>query len=115
MSDFDLVGQVIIVTGAAGGIGSSITREMRICGVQPWFWQDAQKESLGAVEAELGDSPTLVVPTDITNPESVQNLIDSTVDAFGRLDVMINNVGGGSTHARTGRHALRRMGATDRF
>ena len=95
MSDFDLVDQVIIVTGAAGGIGSSISRECASAGATVVL-AGRTEESLRAVEAELGDSPTLVVPTDITNPESVQNLVDSTVDAFGRLDVMINNAGVGA-------------------
>jgi NAD(P)-dependent dehydrogenase (short-subunit alcohol dehydrogenase family) len=95
MSDYNLVDQVIIVTGAAGNIGSVISRECASAGATIVL-VDLAEASFKAVEAELGDCPSLVVPTDITNPESVQNMVATTVDTFGRADVIINNAGGGA-------------------
>ena len=95
MSDFNLAGKVIIVTGAAGGIGSAISSECAAAGATVVL-AGRTEAALKVMATELGDCPSLVVPTDITNPDSVQNLIDTTVDAFGRADVMINNVGGGA-------------------
>ena len=94
MSDFELVDQVIIVTGAAGGIGSEMCREFASAGAIVVL-AGRTEDTLNAIAAELGDARTLVVPTDVTDPESVQNLIDTTVDTFGRVDVMVNNAGAG--------------------
>jgi len=95
MSDFNLIDQVIIVTGAPGGIGSAMSREFASAGAT-MVLANLNEEPLKALQAELGDSPTLAVQADITDPESVQNLIDRTVDAFGRVDVIINNAGCGA-------------------
>lgn len=95
MADFELTDQVVIVTGAAGGIGRAISHELAQAGAMLAL-AGRTEATLEALAAELGDSPTRVVPTDITDPESVQHLVDSTVAAFGRLDVIINNAGGGS-------------------
>jgi NAD(P)-dependent dehydrogenase (short-subunit alcohol dehydrogenase family) len=46
-------------------------------------------------EAPQG-SQTLVIPTDVTNPEAVRHLFRKTQESFGRLDVLFNNAGTGS-------------------
>ena len=94
MSDFELVDQVMIVTGAAGGIGSEMCREFASAGATV-ILAGRTEESLEAVAAELGEAPSLVIRTDITQPDEVNDLIASTVDAFGRVDVIVNNAGGG--------------------
>jgi 3-oxoacyl-[acyl-carrier protein] reductase len=95
MSDFELADQVVIVTGAAGGIGEAISREFVAAGATVVL-AGRTAESLSALASELAEGKSLVVPTDITDPVAVQNLIDATTDAFGRIDVIINNAGGGS-------------------
>ena len=94
MSDFDLVDKVIIVTGAGGGIGSEMCREFAAAGASVVL-AGRTEDTLKAVAGELGDTRSLVVPTDITNPDEVDNLVATTVDAFGRVDVIVNNAGGG--------------------
>jgi gluconate 5-dehydrogenase len=94
MSDFELVDQIIVVTGAAGGIGSEMCREFASAGATVVL-AGRTEETLKSVAAELGDAQSLVVTTDVTDPDSVQNMIDTAVDAFGRVDVIVNNVGGG--------------------
>ncbi|MGI9262835.1 MAG: SDR family NAD(P)-dependent oxidoreductase [Woeseiaceae bacterium] len=93
MSDFELADKVIIVTGAAGGIGQAMSREFAASGAT-LVLAGRTEESLQAAAAELGDAQSLVVTTDITDTDAVQNLIDTTVDAFGRVDVIVNNAGG---------------------
>ncbi|MEL7187700.1 MAG: SDR family oxidoreductase [Pseudomonadota bacterium] len=95
MSDFELSNKVIIVTGAAGGIGSVMAREFAGAGATVVL-AGRTEDSLNAVAADLGDARTLVVGTDVTDPSSVQNLIDTTVSEFGRVDVIVNNVGAGA-------------------
>jgi NAD(P)-dependent dehydrogenase (short-subunit alcohol dehydrogenase family) len=96
MSDFELVDQVIIVTGAAGGIGQAMSREFAAAGATVVL-AGRTEDSLKSVADELGDAQTLVVTTDVTDPDSVQHLVDTTVDAFGRIDVIVNNAGDGAT------------------
>jgi len=95
MSEFELTNKVIIITGAAGGIGRVIAQECAKSGASVVL-AGRTEASLADAAAELGDAQTLVVPTDITDPESVQNLVDTTVEAFGRIDVLINNAGCGA-------------------
>ena len=94
MSEFDLVDQVIVVTGAAGGIGSEMCREFASAGAAVVL-VGRTEDTLNAVASELGDVRSLVVPTDITKPDEVDNLIAATVDELGRVDVIVNNAGAG--------------------
>src|SRR6185503_16653246 len=49
-----------------------------------------------ARDAADGGSKTLVVPTDVSDPQSVRALFARTVEAFGRLDLLFNNAGTGA-------------------
>jgi NAD(P)-dependent dehydrogenase (short-subunit alcohol dehydrogenase family) len=88
--------KVAVVTGAGSGIGraaaEALLREgysVALAGRRP----DALAET--ATIAGAGDR-ALVVPTDVTNPESVAELFRKTVAAFGRVDVLFNNAGTGA-------------------
>ena len=57
-----------------------------------------QGRILRQTAAESGDEKrALIVPTDVSQPESVRNLFAKTVEAFGRVDVLFNNAGIGTT------------------
>ena len=49
-----------------------------------------------AAQAKRSDAPMLVVPTDVSKPESVRALFAKTKEAFGRLDLLFNNAGTGA-------------------
>ena len=93
VSKFDLQDKVIIVTGAAGGIGTEISRECADAGAKVVL-AGRTEETLVALSNDLNGEDSFVLKTDVTDPESVKNLIASTVEKFGRVDVIINNVGG---------------------
>ena len=95
MADFSLSGQVVIVTGAAGGIGQTMTRQFSDAGATIVL-ASRNEGALNLLANELGGAPNLVVPTDITDPMAVDNLVESTVNAYGRLDAIVNNAGGGA-------------------
>tara|TARA_B100001093_G_scaffold60786_1_gene51240 strand:- start:389 stop:1159 length:771 start_codon:yes stop_codon:yes gene_type:complete len=95
MADYALTDKVIILTGAAGGIGQVMAREFASAGAHVVLVGRTEK-SLNAVAETLGKSRSMVVPTDITDPDLVENLIATTVEAFGRLDAIVNNAGGGA-------------------
>ena len=96
MSKFDLKDRVAIVTGGAGGIGTEICREYGHAGAKVVVASRNQEniEKVAAEVSELGVE-SLAVVTDITKPDDVDRLIATTVEKFGRLDVMVNNAGGG--------------------
>ena len=87
-------GKVAIITGAGTGIGN---RTALALVAEGYFVVLAGRrvELLEATAAEAGprSSQTLVVPTDVTDPDSVRNLFARTKEVFGRLDVLFNNSG----------------------
>ena len=95
MADFSLAGQVVIITGAAGGIGQSMTRQFSDAGATVVL-ASRNESALNLLANELGDAPNLVVPTDIIDPKAVDNLVETTVKAYGCLDAIVNNAGGGA-------------------
>ena len=89
--------KVAIVTGAGSGIGKASALALMKEGYAVVF-AGRRKEMLEAAAAEGQGTPgkSLVVPTDVGNPESIKALFARTREAFGRLDVLFNNAGGGA-------------------
>jgi NAD(P)-dependent dehydrogenase (short-subunit alcohol dehydrogenase family) len=90
-------GKVAVVTGAGSGIGKASALALLTEGYAVVLG-GRRKDRLEAVaaEAQAIGGRTLVVPTDVGDPASVRNLFARTVEAFGRLDVLFNNAGGGA-------------------
>jgi NAD(P)-dependent dehydrogenase (short-subunit alcohol dehydrogenase family) len=85
---------VAIVTGAGSGIGRAVCGKLAGAGYR-LVLAGRRRETLEATLAELpaGSREALVVPTDVTRPESVEALFDAVVARAGRVDVLINNAG----------------------
>jgi short-subunit dehydrogenase len=87
-------GQVVIVTGASAGIGRALALQLASQGAKLAI-AARRVERLEQVAAEcraLG-SDVLVIPTDVTDEAQCKNLVEQTLAAFGRLDMLINNAG----------------------
>jgi len=95
MSKFDLQDKVAIVTGGAGGIGTCIAMECAKAGANVVV-ASRNQERLDRVATEIRalGTESLAIATDVTVPEQVDNLVQQTLDTFGRVDIMINNAGG---------------------
>jgi len=98
---------VALVTGASSGIGEATARALAREGADVAL-AARRKERLEAVaegiESEFG-ADALVVPTDIRDEAAVEAMMEATVGAFGRLDVLVNNAGlgvGGDVEETTG-------------
>ena len=93
----ELQGKVAIVTGGAGGIGTHISKTFAAAGARVVVASRSQ-ERLDGVASDIAaqGGEALAVATDITVPEQVDALVRRTVERFGRLDVMVNNAGGGA-------------------
>jgi glucose 1-dehydrogenase len=86
--------QVAIVTGAASGIGRACAQLFAKEGAAVVVADiDAEKgrEVVEAIEAEGGRAK--LVKTDVGDARQAQRLVDQTIEAFGRLDILINNAG----------------------
>jgi NAD(P)-dependent dehydrogenase (short-subunit alcohol dehydrogenase family) len=88
------VSKVAIVTGAGTGIGKAVALAFLKDGFRVVL-AGRRPEPLDSTVAEAGlpAAQSLVVPTDVTQPESVDALFARTRDTFGRLDVLFNNAG----------------------
>jgi glucose 1-dehydrogenase len=90
-----LTGKVAIVTGGNSGIGKAITLALARQGANvaiDYVANEQATEDLERQVAALGDS-AIGVEADVSKVEDLQMLIEQTVKAFGRLDVMVNNAG----------------------
>jgi NAD(P)-dependent dehydrogenase (short-subunit alcohol dehydrogenase family) len=83
--------KVAIVTGAGSGIGRAVALALLRSGYSVALG-GRRREPLDATAAEAGDR-TLVVPTDVADPQSVSALFAETRRRFGRLDLLFNNAG----------------------
>ena len=89
----DLENRVVIVTGGARGIGLGIAEavaEQGACVVVADILEDEAEESA----KKLGNGH-LAVKHDVRKAESAKNLVDTTLEKFGRIDVLVNNAGVG--------------------
>ncbi|HEY1572959.1 MAG TPA: SDR family oxidoreductase [Pseudonocardiaceae bacterium] len=86
----DLAGRTVIVTGASSGIGASTARLLYAAGAHPVL-AARRADRLGALSDELGGA--LAVPTDVTDPTQVGDLVAATLDRHRRIDGLVNNAG----------------------
>jgi NADP-dependent 3-hydroxy acid dehydrogenase YdfG len=93
----DLRGKVALVTGASSGIGEAIAEELVQHGVHvALFARRANRlQELAQRLAGKGSEEPLTVPGDVSKPEDVQNLVNQTVQRWGKLDIVIANAGFG--------------------
>ncbi len=99
MSDIDLTGKVIIVTGTGSGLGRAMAlglaeKGARIAGV------DVSKEGLEATAAEAAPGSILPVVTDVRKPEDCANAVQTAISELGGLHVLVNCAGLGMAALR---------------
>lgn len=96
----DLKDQVVIVTGGAGGIGEAITRAFARQGCRVGFL-DIDHERGQRVEAEIRQAgeQALFVACDLTDIPAMKAAIQAVRDAFGPIDILINNAAHDERHA----------------
>ena len=85
---------VMIITGASSGIGAATARRVARDRVRLTLAGRREDRLRGvAREVEQLESEALVVPTDVTNRAEIRRMAQSTLDRWGRVDVLVNNAG----------------------
>jgi 3-oxoacyl-[acyl-carrier protein] reductase len=91
----DLTGKVAVVTGSSRGIGRAIALKLASLGakvvVNYYCSEDAAREAVEQIEAEGGEAIAFLA--DVKQATEARRLIEAALDAFGRLDILVNNVG----------------------
>lgn len=88
----DLTGTVTVVTGASGGIGAGIARRVAAAGGMVVLHHRGNKAAVEELAAELS-TPSVAVAADLTDPAGPRRVLDAAVDAFDRVDALVNNAG----------------------
>ncbi|CAG2116452.1 unnamed protein product, partial [Medioppia subpectinata] len=93
----NFTGSVVVVTGSSSGIGEGIVKLFSILGanvvVTGRTAQDVQRVAKEVQELSPLKLKPLEVVGDLTKTSDINNLIDSTVKTFGKIDVLVNNAG----------------------
>jgi NAD(P)-dependent dehydrogenase (short-subunit alcohol dehydrogenase family) len=92
---FELRDRVAIVTGAAGNLGSAVARAFLDADVR-LVLVDRRKDRLPEMFPDLVDSPDhyLAMGVDLTDTEAVQEMVEESLRRMGRIDILVNAVGG---------------------
>ena len=92
---FNFSDRVVIVTGAAGNLGSAVARAFQAAGAK-LVLVDRAADRLQRLFPDLVDSPNYFLATsvDVTDPDAVEAMVDEALKRFGRVDVLVNTVGG---------------------
>ena len=87
-----LAGKVVLVTGSTMGIGKAIAQRVVAEGGKVLV-HGLEPDSAEAVVAELGQENAAGFIADLADPDSPQKIVKACVDAFGRIDCLVNNAG----------------------
>ena len=92
---FDFTGQVVIVTGGSGNLGSAVVRGFLAAGAHIVVPERGEGRA-GEVFPELAGSRDhlFMDGLDVTDPQHMQRLAQETTARFGRIDALVNTVGG---------------------
>ena len=93
--------KVVVITGASGGIGAALARVLADRGhaVVLAARRGAELRAVAGELAQRGAAGALAVETDVTRRDDVFRLRDAALDAFGAIDVWVNNAGRGITRS----------------
>lgn len=91
LSPSALRNQTAIITGASSGVGEACARHFAAAGAQVVL-AARTKSTLEALAQELGDK-SLAVPCDVSKKEDCQRLLDTAIEHFGSINILVNNAG----------------------
>lgn len=92
---FSFDNKVVLVTGAAGNLGQAVSRAFFQYGAFIVL-ADRSPDRLAQIYPDLASSPQVLfaTPFELVDPDSVHSLVERVVERYGRLDILVNTVGG---------------------
>jgi pteridine reductase len=90
----ELENKVVLISGGAKRVGAAICRELHACGAQIMIHYKTSIKEAQALQAELNlqrANSVAIIQGDLLNIAVMPNLVNETVNQFGKLDVLINN------------------------
>lgn len=91
----NMSGRVALITGGSKGLGYAMAHKFSSCGASVCILARTREEIEAAaakINSETGN-PTLGLTCDVCSPEQIQAAFDACIDAFGQVDILINNAG----------------------
>lgn len=88
----EFAGRVVLVTGSSSGIGEAVAQRFSALGASVVVNSSSSVEAGQRIAAEL-PGEAIYVRADISDPAQANELIEATIDHFGRLDMLVNNAG----------------------
>lgn len=88
----EFTGKVVVITGGARNIGRALALEMAAAGAAVCVNSRGSAAELDAIVAaiEAGGGRAIRHVGDVTDPAAVRQMVKATVDAFGRIDILVN-------------------------
>lgn len=89
----DFAGKSVLVTGASRGIGAAIARAFAAEGasVTVNFLQNTNAANKSVAECQAAGGDAVAIKADVTDLDQAFSLVEKAVDAFGKVDVLVNN------------------------
>ncbi|WP_028297967.1 SDR family oxidoreductase [Olivibacter sitiensis] len=90
----NIAGKVVVITGASSGLGEASARHLTELGATVVLGA-RRKEKIDKLAEEINNNggKALAVETDVTDVNQVKNLVDTAVNEYGKIDVILNNAG----------------------
>jgi 3-oxoacyl-[acyl-carrier protein] reductase len=98
-NNIDLKGRIAVVTGGAQGFGRAITERFIASGAKVAIWDNDIK--LAEKTAKQVGAGTIALAVDVADPAAVEKATAATLQAFKRIDILINNAGIAGANAKT--------------
>ncbi|MFP6751595.1 MAG: 3-oxoacyl-ACP reductase family protein [Pirellulaceae bacterium] len=95
IKQFDLSGRSAIITGGSKGLGKAMAAGLASAGANVLVSSRHGDEAAAAAEEIASDhgQQAISIEADVTSPEQVEAMVQATLDAFGKIDILINNAG----------------------
>jgi NADP-dependent 3-hydroxy acid dehydrogenase YdfG len=87
-------GKVVMIVGATGGIGKALTEKLAAQGAK-LVLAAQNSDRLNHLSSQIPHSEHILVPTDITDPNQVQILMEKAIAQYGQVDALVNAAGAG--------------------
>ena len=95
IKQFDLTGRSAIITGGSKGLGKAMAAGLASAGASVLVSSRHGDEAAAATEEIAADhgQQAISIEADVTSPEQVEAMVQAALDAFGKVDILINNAG----------------------